>query len=191
VVTLIYQSLRERLPGLRIQVHYSEDTAATLVDDVDLLLHFGPRLTTGAWVTRVLHPVHEVLLASPAYLERAGLPTHPEELAGHDLLFWRGPCSDGPALPLRSGGLLPVSPLLESSDAYTLRLLARAGLGLAWLPEGRVPDPEEEPGALVPVLPELIGRECPLRMAVPEALAHAPRIQRLLALIGEHLQENG
>nr|WP_240672887.1 hypothetical protein [Corallococcus coralloides] len=45
-------------------------------------------------------------------------------------------------------------------------------------------DPGEVEGALVPVLADVVGREQPLRVSVPEALSELPKIRQVL----EHIR---
>lgn len=188
-LTLIFTSLRAAHPRLLVQASFSDDPLSALSDDVDLVVHFGDRLASGPWVTRVVHPMREWIVASPAYLATRGTPRTPADLAGHDLLSWRRPGSDPHAWPTLTGSSIKVTPGLVASDVHALRMMAVAGVGLAFIPDGRLPDPNVPEDALVPVLADSIGRDCPLRMVVPEPRSRAPKIRKLLEEIGGFLGE--
>jgi DNA-binding transcriptional LysR family regulator len=188
-LTLIFTSLRAAHPRLSVEAAFSEDPLSALVDDIDLVLHFGDRLGSGAWVTRVVHPMRERIVASPTYLASRGTPCNPSELTGHDLLAWRRPGSDPRAWPTLTGSCVKVTPVLVASDIHSLRMMAVAGAGLAFLPDGRVPDPHVPDDALVPVLSDHIGRDCPLRMVVPEPRLRAPKVRKVLEEIAGFLAD--
>lgn len=172
----IYARCREAWPRLHFDVQVVEDPLAHL--GADLVFHFGPRVQSGPWVTRTLLTLPERLLAAPGYLQARGAPTRFEDLTGHDFLVWRRPGAESDRLPLLVGGDRPLAPTLVAPDVHTLRQLALAGAGIALLPDGPIPDPGDAP-ALVPVLSDLVGRDCPFNVVVPEALARSAQVRAL------------
>ncbi len=181
---------RQAVPGLRFQLSFGEVAAGALPEGVDLAVHFGPSPPRGPYRTRTLARVPEQLLASPSFLAEHGAPQDLDELLRLPLLCWRAPGSSGRHLPLRSGGNLAVEPTLLSPDIHTLRLAAAAGLGIAFLPDARLPSGLGVEG-LQPVLADVVGDECALRLILPEVSVDSPRaretlriVDRLLDLIG-------
>ncbi|MDP2316896.1 MAG: LysR family transcriptional regulator [Pseudomonadota bacterium] len=186
-LVLLHSALRAAHPRLSVEARYAEDPVGTTLTEVDLVFHFGDRLATGPWITRVVHPMTERLLASPGYLAARGTPRTPADLDGHDLLVWRRPGADARALPTLDGGAMPIAPTVVATDVHLLHTLAAAGSGLAFVPDGRIPDPTLPPDALVPVLPDHVGRDCPLRMVVPQPLARAPKVRTVLEQLARFL----
>ena len=90
------------------------------------------------------------------------------------------PGEDGHLLPLLSGEPVEIDPLLVSPDIHFLRQCVLAGIGIGFIPDAQLPDPGVDPGALVPILPEIVGRERRLHMLVPAALAGFPKLRALL-----------
>ena len=93
-------------------------------------------------------------VAAPGYLQRAGVPQHPADLARHDCLVLSSDasqsrgwafCVDGVVLHLRPSGRV------DCSDGQVLHAWCLQGLGLAWRSTWEVED-EIAAGALVPVL---------------------------------------
>lgn len=78
---------QRRYPRLELELDLN-DRVVDLVDEgFDLAIRIG-RLADSSLVARRIAPACLVLLASPAYLERAGTPTRPEELSNHEFLIY-------------------------------------------------------------------------------------------------------
>ncbi len=176
-----------RSSGLDIRIAFEEraDPAGD-AKEVDLMFHFGPPPDQEAWFSRVIRRAPLTLVASPSYLQSRGTPETPEDLAQHTLLMWAGA---GPSdqLPLRAGGSLRVVPWLVSSNVNLLRRVAALGVGLAFAPDGGIPD-EQGVGPLVPVMTDLVGRDETLRATSPlpsrsdpRAAAFVERVHQLLS----------
>jgi DNA-binding transcriptional LysR family regulator len=182
VLAQLFAALRAAHPRLLVETRFSEDPLSESLSGVDLAVHFSEAPPRGGWLSTVLLRLRHWLLGSAAYLARRGVPRSLDDLAGHELLAWQPPGEDGRALPLRRGGTFPIAPALVTADIHVLRHCARAGLGLSLVPDAELPDPgETEP--LVPVLPDLVGRERALRVTVPRALAEVPKIRMVLEQI--------
>jgi DNA-binding transcriptional LysR family regulator len=81
------------------------------------------------------------------------------------------------------GGEVRVQPALISPDVHFLRQLVIAGQGIAFLPDGMLPDPGIDPELIVPVLPDVVRETVSLRVVVPEVLAKSPRVRAILESI--------
>ena len=189
VLASIFGGLRRAYPRLHVESRFSDNPLAESLVGVDMAVHFGEPPTKGKWLSYVITRVPRHLLASKEYLARTGTPRSLEELAGHELLAWQPPGEDARVWPLRQGGDFAVSPALISSDIHALRHCCIAGLGLGLLPDAQVPDPGFPTETLVTVLPELVGRDCAVRVTVLEALSDLPKIKMVLdrvrAFVGE------
>ena len=178
-VTSLFVALQKKYPHLSLRVRFSEDPLGGLLEDVDVAVHFGSRSPSRSWVSYELFRVRECLVASSEYLRRKGVPKTPDDLAEHDLLAWDCPDGDPTLWPTRQGTTLRVAPHMISADIHMLRRCAAAGMGIAFLPDAGVP----ESNGLVPVLPDEVGRERPIRVVVPAGLSEIPRIRAVLAEI--------
>jgi DNA-binding transcriptional LysR family regulator len=178
-------SLRARCPQLAVHLRVREDPVSGLLDDIDVALHFGVHAPEGPWLTYTLLTVREWLIASTEYLGRRGTPQTVDELADHELLAWQAPGEDARAWPTRSGSRFMVEPSLITADIHFIRQCVIAGQGIGLVPDARLPDPGVEPGTLVPVLRDIVGRKRHLRILVPKVLARVPKIEALLGLMRE------
>lgn len=156
------------------KVSLTEDASQTVVDivgegyDLALRTHSGP-LPDSNLVQRTVAPVPWFLFAGAAYLERAGEPGTPQDLARHSLIavaragppVWRlrGPEDAEFVLRLEQ-------PRFVSSDMVALREAAEAGLGVVALP-GYVCWPEARSGRLQQVLPAWRAADSTLSLLIP------------------------
>jgi DNA-binding transcriptional LysR family regulator len=141
-------------PDLRIEFVLSDQRQDLVADAVDVAVRIG-YLPGAATVARRIGVTHRVLVASPAYLRKAGTPRTPADLAAHALIV--GPASGGPegwafrkdgkATSVRVVGRVRVTAIEAATAA------AVAGLGIVSM--GHLACRAElEGGALVRVLPD-------------------------------------
>ncbi|MCA9538694.1 MAG: LysR family transcriptional regulator [Myxococcales bacterium] len=169
---------RARFPKITVSVRFHEDPLSAPLDDFDLAVHFGARKPRGPWRSRLMFTMNENLLASRSYLARRGTPRTLADLAEHDLIAWCGPGDAGDEWPLCSGGVLPVAPILATSDIYLARSAVASGLGIGLVPNQRaIIEPGIDRAALVRLMPDVISRDRPVRLVLPEALSGVPRIR--------------
>src|ERR1700721_2440016 len=82
----------KRFPALKLELNTRARRGDLVADGFDLAIRFGePR--PSALVARKLLDTRVVTVASPAYLKKAGRPTHPSELeqGNHRLIDFRDP----------------------------------------------------------------------------------------------------
>lgn len=115
-------------PALRIELLMSDQYQDLVSAGADVALRFGALADSSATARR-LCAFERVLVASPAYLARAGAPRMPDDLAGHAVIA--GPSGvhwhferDGRALSVRVEGQLGIS-INEGAVAAAV-----AGLGI-------------------------------------------------------------
>jgi DNA-binding transcriptional LysR family regulator len=182
LLTPLFGLLRTTYPLLSVHSRFSDNPLGEPLDDVDMAVHFGEDMPKGPWLSRVMLRVRERLIASPEYLRQRGTPRTVEELRGHELFSWEAPGEDARSWPTLRGGSFTVEPALIATDIHLIRSCCLAGLGIGLVPGVELADPGA-PGELVPVLPDVVGRERPVRISVPEALSEIPKIQQVLSHI--------
>lgn len=173
--------LRSALPRVALHLRFEVDPLGGGLEDVDVAVSFGDDPPGDAWIAHELFRVPVRLLALPDYLRLRGTPRTLEELQAHALLAWSAPGIDPVRWPLRDGSTVEVQPRIVSNDAHMLRSAALGGLGIALVPDARIP---EAPGArpLEPVLDGVVGRELGLRLLVPALLAGSAKIGKLVEM---------
>jgi DNA-binding transcriptional LysR family regulator len=125
---------------------------------------------------------------SKEYLRRQGTPRSLEELQRCELFSWVAPGDDAHSWPTLRGSTFRVEPTLITPDIHFIRSCCIAGQGIGLVPSIELADPGTPEHLLVPVLPDVVGRERPLRISVPEALSEIPKIKRVLLHIRQFLE---
>ncbi|MEO7399688.1 MAG: LysR family transcriptional regulator [Polaromonas sp.] len=159
-----------RFPDIHIELELTDRFVNLANEGFDLAIRHTntPPETHVAWV---LCETRSLLMASPQYLARRGLPSHPSELASHDCLLYLRDSHAGSwtfARPAaRPGKRKPaegavervgvnVAGSLKANNSEVLRDALLAGLGIGLLPDFSMP-PQTTDGtgaSLMPVLPD-------------------------------------
>lgn len=125
-------------PQLRIEFILHSDAVDLIAADIDLSLQVGP-VTNPSLVARRIATTQWLLCASPEYLQRAGTPRDPADLANHNCLNFL-PGTYRSVWPMRTQGeqsvettrLEATGNVASNSDNF-LRVLACQGMGIARL----------------------------------------------------------
>lgn len=146
-----------RYPQVRIQLHVSNRRVDVINEGFDVALRVRSQLSEdGELVLRRFGEVHELLVASPGYLDRAGRPKTPGDLAEHSTLSMSDDESrqrwelHGPNGEVEK---VDIQPILMAHDFPLLLSAARNGLGVALLPETTCADSVRK-GELEVVVPD-------------------------------------
>jgi DNA-binding transcriptional LysR family regulator len=154
-------------PLVRVQLHVSNRRVDIIPEGFDVALRVRTQLhEDGELVLRSFGQISELLVASPAYLKRHGRPAAPADIASHTTLSmsedearqrWtlHGP---GDAI-----ARVDIQPSLMTHDFPLLMAAARAGLGIALLPESICADSVRN-GELEVVVPD---------WHLPQGICHA------------------
>ncbi|MDQ0392363.1 LysR family transcriptional regulator [Labrys monachus] len=144
---------RAAFPELRLDVTLTDVTVNLIESGADIAVRIGA-LADSNLVARRLAPQHRLLVASPAYVRKAGPPAVPGDLAEHegllfalqptDAWYWRRP---GAAELAEIG----IRGSLRANDSEALLCAARLGMGIALLPTWLLGEDIRE-GRLVPLL---------------------------------------
>lgn len=139
-------------PELDLEVVMDDRVVDMVEEGIDLSLRMGALADSSA-IARKLGTARRSVLATPAYLARAGQPQQPAELAGHEAVVythyhtptWTFHNAAGGEASVAVGGRLRVS----AAEGLRAAVLADMGLGVAsdWMFA-----PELQSGAVVRVL---------------------------------------
>lgn len=122
-------------PDVSVELDLNDRAVDLIGEGYDMAVRIGT-LADSSLVARRISTVQLITCASPGYLQRNGLPTAPEQLAGHACLLY-GHARHG-EWAFRSGERLrkvAVSGPMRSNNGEMLRDAAIAGLGLTCLPD--------------------------------------------------------
>ena len=193
LVPLLADFLRQ-YPEVRLELDLSDRISSLATEGFDLAIRHtaSPPDTHVAWT---LCQTRSVLVATPAYLRRSGMPQLPQELAGHNCLHYPR-SQDRPAWTLERRDAaaqervtVQVSGSLAANNSEALRDAALAGLGIALLPDFSA-QASLRAGRLVELLPDWtpVGSFAGQLYAIRPYSAHVPRaVSALVAFLREQL----
>ncbi len=81
--------LQSQHPALEVELTLSDAFIDPVKEGADVVIRVGA-LGDSSLVARQLAPQRFVTCAAPAYLERHGVPSHPEQLVEHNCLVYKG-----------------------------------------------------------------------------------------------------
>jgi DNA-binding transcriptional LysR family regulator len=168
-----------RYPGIQLRIGEGDRYVDLVREGVDCVLRVGKPADSGM-IGRQVATLAEGTYASPAYLERHGTPSSPDDLEGHRMVAFVSSATGG-VLPLefRQGGgvrevLLPHAVSVAGAETYVAA--ARLGLGLIQVPDYRVQD-DLARGTLVEVLPRFPPTPSPAYVLYPQNRQLSPRVR--------------
>lgn len=167
----------ERYPEVKLQVHVGSQLVDLRRDGYDVVIRATASELEPGLIARTLARAPLILVASPQYVARHGLPRTRRELREHRCLtgFARGSLPQS-QWPVSGGGLQHVEGMLSSNDVQLLAAAAQRGLGIAFLPLVVVL-PQLKSGALVPVLLGTIGAEARIAVLYLERELVPPQVR--------------
>jgi DNA-binding transcriptional LysR family regulator len=148
----IVPAFLEAYPELSLEISLTDLVIDLLEQRTDVALRSGP-LKSSQLVARKLGAARMIIVGSPGYLARCGVPKTPRELAQHNRLSFNY-ARTAKGWPLIDGDVersIPPKGNVKVSDGDTLRTLAVGGVGLARLASFMVTE-DIAAGRLVPVL---------------------------------------
>jgi DNA-binding transcriptional LysR family regulator len=168
-----------RYPAVEISMSESDRWVDVIREGVDCVLRYGA-LPDSDLVARQVTMLERVTVAAPAYLDRFGTPTAPEDLPRHHAVCLRSISTGalapfefvGPDGPVRHEVASPFSVTGTESFLEAVRL----GLGLGQLPLFHV-ERDLAAGRLVRVMPGLALPRAPVSVLYPRNRQLSPRVR--------------
>lgn len=159
----------ERFPDMQIDLTLNDRFVDPLEEGFEVLVRVG-EVEDGSLIAHPLAPYRLIACASPAYLQRCGIPETPSDLEQHDCLpygYW-SPSIPSRWLFSRDGKVEDVraSGRFRSNDWKALLHAAIEGFGITLGPEG-ILKAEIAAGRLIRVLPDYEGPARPMHVLYP------------------------
>lgn len=183
----ILPAFLETVPDLKVNLELTDRDTDLFSEDVDVTIRFSEQIENTSVIARKLAPNRRVLVASPSYIERFGMPETPEDLMKHNCLRlstvekwnqWRF----GKGENARN---VPVSGNFEANSADAVYHAALAGMGVARLSTYLVGRDIAE-GRLLRVLPDYTHTASAIYALFPERRNMTPKIRAFLDFLSAH-----
>ncbi len=179
----------EAYQGIDIELEMSERRVDLVAEGFDAAIRAGT-LTSSSLIAHRITEIDYVVCASPAYLERRGIPQRPEDVTDHDCINWRDVAGD-PQWTFTKGDAritVPVRPRLLVSSHTGSRDAAVRGLGLVVMPFLDVRD-DLEAGRLVAVLQDYETYHVTLSLVRPPTPFEPPKLRVFIDFITKALRD--
>lgn len=179
-----------KYPAVRLQMHVSNRRVDVVREGFDLALRVRSQPSgEDGLVMRAFGRANQLLVASPAYLARAGAPASPQELRERETLDYGGELDPGPWHLVGAHGesvRAEHTPRVLCHDFIVLREAALAGLGIAQLPESVVRE-DLRSGALTRVLPDWSSPEGIVHVVFPSRRGLLPAVRVFIDFLADRL----
>lgn len=176
-------------PRLRIEFVEKVEAQDLVKEGLDMVI----RVTADPSPTTVVKRIgisHVVIVAAPEYLARHGLPRHPGDIARHRTIGF-SPLIWGREWNFTDEGApigIPVTPVMLTNMAESVRAAALAGLGIAAIPYWGVCDLLKS-GELVRVLQNFATPQSGLYAVYPSNRLIAPKVRQYAQHIATALKD--
>ncbi|KEZ05847.1 hypothetical protein GQ57_10565 [Burkholderia sp. MSh2] len=187
VTPLLLAGFHRRYPEIELEVDYSDRLVDVIEDGFDVVVRTGqPR--DSRLIARVLGSCRRVIVGSPDYFDRYGVPGHPRDLEQHAVLLYRYP-STGKIQPWpfadgTSMDALKLSAAAVSNMSPSLLAMACAGAGIACLLDHEVDGPLRD-GSLRSVLDGDAPPSVTYRILWPPSRQHSPKVRAFVDCMTE------
>ncbi|WP_175693683.1 LysR family transcriptional regulator [Burkholderia ambifaria] len=188
VLPEILAVIREQNPQLHIDLVLNDDVTDPVTEGVDISLRLG-QIGDGNFVARRLGYVRRVLVASPLYIEKHGLPDEPTDIVGHSFIRVTGLFNDGQLRlmsPSKSVRPTPINVVVSTSHWRPVYELLLNGAGIGVLQEHVCIDALES-GRLVRLLPDYTVPGFDLHALLPVTRPVPSKTQVVMKIIEEYL----
>ena len=178
-------------PDVNFVAHLSDEVVDLVKGGYDLAIRIG-NLKDSSLVARRIAPNRRVLVASPSYLARRGVPQHPAELEAHDGLLMTDADGKRDIWTLLAPGegtfRVKINSKIESNFGELLRDAAVYGRGISLQSVWHVAD-DLKAGRLQIVLPDYPVQESFIHAVTPTRLMQTPRIKAFIDFLLEKFAE--
>jgi DNA-binding transcriptional LysR family regulator len=166
------------------------DRLANLVDEgIDVAVRIG-ELPDSSLMAKKVGTVRRILVASPDYLARRGVPESPPDLRLHSMIAFTGlmPSREWRFRDGRSGQSVSFMPRLEINDAVAALAAAEMGDGITIALSYMVAD-QIRAGRLVPVLDDFTPAAVPVSLVYPQSRLISPKVRAFVDFATPRLRE--
>ena len=178
-------------PEITLDVQMNDQHVNVLEGEYDLVLRLTQQLSDSSLLCQRITGYTYISCAAPAYIERHGIPKHPNELLEHDCLTYHLPGTATKWLfyegkkPLE----IHIDPKLKSNNSQLFQGALLAGLGVCLVPEFIVRE-DLAAGRLTPILQNFETATLNLYTLRPKDQKAPYRLRLLNDFLRHKLQKN-
>lgn len=172
-----------RYPLISLDLRLSDEVLDVVEGAYDLIIRNAP-LADSSLIVRKLASDRRLLVAAPAYLERKGAPSTPDDLIEHQC----GVLADITRWKFENGQVITVPRSFAVNDGEALRKLLEQGMGIGIKSVWNASESLKS-GLLVEVLPQFpLVTETSLWLLYPSRRIIAPKVHAMIDFLLERFQ---
>ncbi|MDO9437260.1 LysR family transcriptional regulator [Hydrogenophaga sp.] len=182
----------DRYPNVTVHVEAANRYLDIIDNNIDVAIRNREVEPDSNITIRRLAGTRRILVASPAYLSRHGVPREVDDLHRHKLLIYTH-ANNPNELRFTRGDeqqTINVKGLLESNDGQILRAAALDGMGILVQPSYIVYD-DVVAGRLVPMLDEWDLPRLTVNLAYPSRKHLSAKVRTFIDFMAEHFEKMG
>jgi DNA-binding transcriptional LysR family regulator len=181
-VAPIVSAFLNEYPEVRVELSLNDRNVDLIEEGFDLAVRIGP-LADSSLVARQVGSVRRIVVASPEYLARRGVPLTPPDLAAHDTIFGmaRSSAREWRFGPSARGAIVRLAPRLLVDDVEAQLQAAQAGRGIARPLSYQVTE-QLAAGSLIRLLQDFEPESLPVQLVTPSRAYMAAKIRAFLDL---------
>jgi DNA-binding transcriptional LysR family regulator len=178
-----------RYPEIELDLDFNDRIVDLIEEGVDVAIRSGD-LPDSRLMARALRPFQLLLCASPAYLQRHGVPEHPRDLDRHLAIRFRFPNSgklqDWPLTLPAGEPELRTRTIITCNNMEALRGATVRGLGIGCMPDFLAREPLAR-GELRALLIDYIDGPAQFHLLWPSNRHLSPKVRVMVDFLGERL----
>jgi DNA-binding transcriptional LysR family regulator len=181
----------DRYPKLSVDMHLDDRRVDLIEGGFDLAVTIST-LEDSSLVARRVGPCRHVVVASPDYLQRHGVPRTPEDLRQHNVITYQYQESALEwqfRLPGEKPVSVPVSGSIQMNNSLALREVLLHGVGITRTPTFVVGE-DIRAGRLQAVLTDYETAEVSIYVVFPQRRHLSPKVRAFVDFMAEHISEN-
>lgn len=167
-------------PETQVELVLNDRNVDLIGEGIDIAVRIGP-ITESALLVRRVGAVRRIVVASPAYLAKRGIPRKPADLAAHETIF--GAARSQPLEwrfgPARRPSVVRLSPRLLVNEVEAQLVAARAGRGIARVLSYQAAE-DVAAERLVRLLQAFEPSPLPVQLVAPSTSHIAPKVRAFL-----------
>lgn len=175
----------ETYPDIQLELLLEDGASDIIGDGFDAVIRVG-HLADSSLHARRLHQGKIMLVATPDYIEKFGLPLLPADLKDHKCLHYTNLRTGDSWSFQRDGETIhqKIQPILASNNGDLLYRMALDGMGVTLLPEFIVEE-DLRAGRLISLLPEYTMPHVPISILFPTGKLMTAAMRSFLDFMGD------
>jgi DNA-binding transcriptional LysR family regulator len=185
----MFTDFMQNYPAIELDIDFTNRYVDLIEEGFDAAVRVG-ELEDSRLMSRKLGEFRLILVGSPIYFARHGMPKQISDLYGHDCLFFRfvksGKVFRWPIGQDQSGSEAKFVPKLTSNENMMLIQAAKAGLGIACVPDFTVKDAINS-GLLQTVLDKEVNQKIAWSIIWPSSPHLSPKMSALINFMSHRM----